>query len=170
MVAQKLLQQYSVRIPPVDVSLIANRSGLSVSEIELDDDVWAVLDPDRKEIFIRAQDHDNRKRFSLAHELGHFFLGHCNGLHIEKAYRNSKSIEGLYTVEIEANQFAADLLMPAVFIADKMKAIVDKTKVNIDELVKSFATDFNVSSQAMEIRLKNLGYISLTDEDTDDSI
>ncbi len=46
-----------------------------------------------------------RQRFTIAHEIGHLLLGHtCSELDIDK------------DAEAEANQFAAELLMPLVFL------------------------------------------------------
>jgi Zn-dependent peptidase ImmA (M78 family) len=167
-IARKLLQNLNIKKIPINVRSIAEKSGLSVSEIELDSDIWAILEPGKKKIFIREQDHEHRKRFSIAHELGHYFMGHCNGIHIEKAYRDKKSIEGIYTIEIEANRFAAELLMPAEFIAKKMDKIIDGKDINMENLISELAEDFDVSNLAMENRLSNLGYIVLTNLETNE--
>jgi len=58
--------------------------------------------------------------FTIAHEIGHFILHHGESdLFIDTTYvafRDSESTKGENRAEIQANQFAAALLMPALFI------------------------------------------------------
>ncbi len=51
----------------------------------------------------------NRKKFTVAHELGHIYLGHL------KNYYNSMTIDSK-RLEFEANLFAEELLMPTLGI------------------------------------------------------
>ena len=83
--------------------------------------------------------HVHRKRFTVAHELGHLVLGHTSkhGDHFLEAFDG----EGLDLKEIEANQFAAELLVPLSMIKEKIE---NGTK-NVDTLV----VDFWVSRDVM---------------------
>lgn len=99
----------------------------------------------------------NRKRFTIAHELGHFFLHSKESqLFIDKIprvmFRNSASSSGEILQEKEANAFAAALLMPKVLIVDNI------TDTDSDNLVEVLAKSFQVSKEAMSFRLANLGY------------
>ncbi|PTJ37537.1 hypothetical protein BU021_12265, partial [Staphylococcus simulans] len=82
---------------------------LSVEEKEMDNNISGYLE--NNIIYLNSNHHENRKRFTMAHELGHFLLRH-QGVN----YRTSKKeiYEGLhdYINEREANSFAAELLMP----------------------------------------------------------
>jgi len=86
-----------------------------------------------------------RQRFTVAHELGHFLSGHDD----------LKIVDDLYdkdTVkEREANEFAAELLMPY----DILKTDVQKGGMDIPALSKKYF----VSEQAMSIRLLKSGLI-----------
>lgn len=81
-----------------------------------------------------------RLNFTLAHEIGHIILKHCD---IPDAYKsaNEKAME-----DIEADEFAGRLLMPSSRI----------DKCNFTSL-SSVAQNFNVSEGAMYTRLKVLG-------------
>jgi len=60
-----------------------------------------------------------RRRFTIAHEIGHLMLGHvCGGPDIED------------NPEAEANQFAAELLMPLVFLRADYKKEPDLEKLS----------------------------------------
>ena len=74
--------------------------------------------------------------------------------------RDGKSSLGTNEYEILANRFAAELLMPKDLIAEQTaKTLGKKSKLTDDELVQELARTFQVSQQAMEYRLTNLGYL-----------
>jgi Zn-dependent peptidase ImmA (M78 family)/DNA-binding XRE family transcriptional regulator len=79
-----------------------------------------------------------RQRFSVAHELGHLLL------HPEPA-------PGSRVHEREANTFAAELLMPADEIRDRLPTPVDITAL------KEIADGYGVSVAALAYRGKDLG-------------
>lgn len=82
---------------------------------------------------------DRRINFTLAHELGHLFLNHC------KIYSDDKTEEQIKYEELEANEFAGQLLMPE-------KEILAINKNTHEDIAKHF----NVSKSAVYIRLNNL--------------
>jgi Zn-dependent peptidase ImmA (M78 family) len=71
--------------------------------------------------------------------------------------RSSLSSEGVDPKEIEANQFAASLLMPADFVKREVKAL--QAMPLLDQHVAQLAKRFGVSEHAMTIRLTRLGYL-----------
>ncbi len=74
--------------------------------------------------------------------------------------RDGKSSLGIDEDEIQANRFAAELLMPKNSIAEQVaKTLGKKSKLTSDGLVQELAQTFQVSQQAMEYRLTNLGYL-----------
>ncbi len=68
-----------------------------------------------KQIYINDKIHNrNRRRFTLAHELGHGILDHDIGvIH----YRNNENDSQTDMQELQANVFARDILMPATVLA-----------------------------------------------------
>ena len=83
-------------------------------DVLLGDGFITSIDGD-KHIFINDKIHNrNRRRFTLAHELGHGILNHDIGkIH----YRNNENDSQTDTQELEANVFARDILMPATVLA-----------------------------------------------------
>lgn len=93
-------------------------------------------------IFVNKNDLSVRKRFTVAHELGHYFL------HEGKAMVSFRGGRG--DDETEANRFAAELLMP--------EDLVRKDHRGRPAVIpRSMAEVFQVSTSAMEIRLEQLG-------------
>ncbi len=102
-------------------------------------------------IALHSEDHPNRKRFSCAHEIGHFVARAESGNAEEYEfidYRGSLAAQGTDPEEVFANQFAANLLMP--------KATVQKLHKEGKSHIE-LALFFGVSAEAMQYRLNKLG-------------
>jgi Zn-dependent peptidase ImmA (M78 family) len=142
---------------PVDPVTIARKLGLQVLETNLPDDVSGALIKEAGKdpvIVVHRADHSNRKRFSCAHELGHY-ISRVESSDEATSYeyvdlRSALSANGTDPDEIFANQFAANLLMPV----DVVKALHKAQKSHIE-----MALHFGVSNEAMKFRLKNLGLL-----------
>ena len=165
--AEKVLKDYGVRRTPINVARIASKHATLVRRA-LEDDLSGALIPlgeSEWAILVNSQHHTNRQRFTIAHELGHLLLHGYRTPHADKQFRlrDARSSEGSVLEEIQANQFAAELLMPRTMV---MKAIqrygfqhapADKLEEEqFEALVSKFAKDFGVSRQAMTIRLSSL--------------
>ena len=152
--ARGILDQFwGDRLAPVDPVTISRQMGLDVQQAQLPDEISGALfksagkDP---VIYIEERDSRSRRRFTCAHELGHYVYRSDHG---EDEYewvdlRGSLSAEGSSPEEIFANTFAASLLMPK----DPVQKIYDK-KMPIAVL----AAHFGVSAEAISYRLAALG-------------
>lgn len=111
---------------------------------------------------VNSSDTAERQRFTIAHELGHLVLHTNEKLHIDKNFpiglRSDASGKATDENEIEANQFAAALLMPSGLIARDVKPLIG---TDVLDAIKKLARKYKVSEQAMSIRLSTLGYIGL---------
>jgi Zn-dependent peptidase ImmA (M78 family) len=149
---------------PANVDEIARAHGLTVSELELDDTVSGVLVINEVQAVIGVNEshHKNRKRFTVAHELGHYLLHRsAASLFIDTAYvffRDEKSSDGTRRQEVEANAFASELLMPEKAVREHAGNVAtgEFDKATMDSL----AHTFGVSVQALTFRLAKLGLIS----------
>ena len=138
---------------PVNPATIAEGLGIA---IEWDDSMTGAdhgcLDPNNGHPVIRlSRDQGlNRRRFTVAHELGHYCQEMYNGDldNLQPHHRNETSALGTEPDEVYANGFAAELLMPAFAV----------TQLVSDGLVLGeLAQRFAVSTEAMTHRLNNLG-------------
>ncbi|WP_395835549.1 ImmA/IrrE family metallo-endopeptidase [Archangium violaceum] len=140
-----LLSLFSVHFPPVDVHGIARQLGVIVHHVSNPGWSGAVSSTDtRAEVWLAVGDRPVRERFTLAHELGHLFL-HPLGV----AYRDAHYEPGTSTIEAQANNFAASLLMPDWMVRVAMQS----TGGDVQRLARLF----DVSESAMKYRLVNLG-------------
>nr|MDZ8063829.1 ImmA/IrrE family metallo-endopeptidase [Nostoc sp. EkiNYC01] len=162
--ALKILKNYGFSIP-VDIEFIATSEGLSIRKQELEDDVSGllVIKDDQVVIGINSKHHINRQRFTIAHEFGHYLLhSQLAKIFFDEStvfFRDKEASEGIKYQEIEANQFAAELLMPELILREK---IVQQPLDAFDEAaIKQLANEFEVSVQALTIRLTKLGLITV---------
>jgi len=166
--AEKLLMEAGEFKVGVDVENCALFLEVKVKAVNLEDDVsgFLVFNGDVAHIGYNNTHSEHRHRFTIAHELGHYILHKKNTrVFIEKKqkaderimFRNNSSSTGEYLMEREANSFAAALLMPKKLIEERIAK--SNNGENPDELISDLARDFNVSPQAMRIRLTNLGIV-----------
>ena len=152
----------------IDVKVLAKKMGLEVSAKSMPDDVSGllVIEDSLGKIAYNRTNSKPRIRFTIAHEIGHYHLKHSRtgSLFIVQVsitkYRNARSSAGTDWQEREANAFAAALLMPRHLVKrEYARYSFDPFDVNNDDMEK-MAKSFNVSKQAMAIRLSNLGYLA----------
>jgi Zn-dependent peptidase ImmA (M78 family) len=149
--AEKLLAAAWSGGVPVDPVAIARRVGLRVLYAPMEQETMGALikrpgeDPT---ILINQEDSENRKRFTCAHELGHFVRRKDEADEYHRTdYRNAVSSTGTDPEEIYANEFAASLLMPVEDVKLLMAAGLSDLEL---------ALKFKVSREAVEHRLTNL--------------
>ena len=164
-----LLKRYRVNAPPVDVEKIAEGENAKVIYQKAEGDAVSgfVYRSDATAVIgVNEDHHPNRRRFTIAHELGHLLL-HAETTttpHVDTSlsvwFRDSSSSKGDQWQEVEANLFAAELLMPAHLLEKELHALT-RFDLDKDERIEHFAEHFQVSSQALLIRLANLGYLTM---------
>jgi Zn-dependent peptidase ImmA (M78 family) len=166
--AEKLLIQHCVYKPPVDVEQLAILLGIKVEYEPASDDLCGFLlrDVEQHKVLIGVnKNHSlNRKRFTIAHEVGHFFLHEQEKVHVDYRFRIKLSDEDSNKEsreeEKEANLFAAELLMPVNFIKQDL-ADVEALDLVDDAILSDLANRYKVSTEAMAFRLAYLNYIQL---------
>ncbi len=147
--AREVLERFWDAGIPVDPAQIARKMGIEVSNAYLDPDVAGAIekrDGHPAAIYLSAADHPNRKRFTCAHEIGHFVRhGEEDFEYVD--YRDGTASMGVDQEERFANAFAAALLMPEREVRRLHGSGMNE---------KDMAGAFGVSEAAMVNRLKNL--------------
>jgi len=162
--AQRLLERLGITSAPIDVWRVARGLGVRVERADLGDDCSGVLvrKGDAAVIGVNYSHHPHRQRFTVAHELGHFML-HKGGRYVDQGttvrFRDKESGTGTKLEERQANSFAAAILMPADWVKRVFKEHPFDLGDDEDALV-AMCRRFGVSSQAMALRLINLGLLS----------
>ena len=161
--AREILRRTGGAIP-VDVEAIARAHDIAVRRAEFEEGVsgMLVIKDGQAVIGINARHHPNRQRFSLAHELGHYVLHReVASVFVDAApvfFRDETSADGSVRQEIEANAFAAELLLPEAALREQLGG---RPVDALDDLaVRRLAARFGVSAQALTIRLTKLRLIT----------
>lgn len=138
---EDILLHFGIVTPPIDVEQLAR---------DLDCDVTYLRSPGwagaltvvgtRATIWVKNEDDSERKRFTIAHEIGHLLLHDTTTAFRDSSYSGTP-------LESEANRFAADLLMPMWMIGPL--ALEPKTLGQLYALAKRF----EVSPTAMRRRV-----------------
>lgn len=136
---------------PVPVESIAeDLLGLLVEEIEID--YSGLLLPSERRLIVNASEPDQRRRFTLAHEVGHWVCQVAEG-HAAPVFCRTADLgpDPDRSLEREANVFAAELLMPEPLVRAEWKRAPSCTEL---------ASTFGVSDEAMHWRLFNFDLVA----------
>jgi Zn-dependent peptidase ImmA (M78 family) len=148
-IACRLTERLEIQGTP-DLSLIAQRIGLRIREVDaegFDGTLVRALDGPKGIIAVKRSIRENtRKRFTIAHEIGHYLLpGHrvlenvCESAMVESWHK------GLARPEIEANEFAVELLLPARLVRDSLR-LTDPSLHAIRRVANEYETSLSATT------------------------
>ena len=151
---------------PVNIEQMIRDSGLQLEKsAELQEGIAGELRKNQDDTYtvsVNSQDHYYRRRFTMAHELGHYYLHRSligDGVDDSVKYRSTVG-GNFYNTNIaqkherEANFFAAFVLMPEELLKESVDALSGQP---IDtSVIREMAIKFQVSPEAMKIRLSSL--------------
>lgn len=162
--AQQLLEKHNIRSLPVAVDKIAKAEGAQIRFSPFDEELSGMIyiKDDVPIIGVNALHHPNRQRFTIAHELAHLMLHRARlisgEVHVDKEFpvlmRDATSSTGSDQIEVEANRFAAELLLPQDLLE---KELAEKVfDIDNDKPLEELAKKFRVSKAMLEYRIRNL--------------
>jgi Zn-dependent peptidase ImmA (M78 family) len=163
--AVNLLAESGVLGAPVPVEQIAVANGIQIirSAAEWSESGFLLRDNGRVIIGINARNSPSRQRFTIAHELGHWLMHDGKPLIVDQSVminkRDDVSSQATDLQEVQANQFVADLLMPKEYVMDELRQQMSSDIGSREELITLLARRFDVSNDAMNWRLINLGVL-----------
>ncbi|RYZ90656.1 MAG: ImmA/IrrE family metallo-endopeptidase [Proteobacteria bacterium] len=175
---ENLLTEAAITSPAIPVEKLARNLGVQINFAPFEGDLSGLIYREQTPegnhatvIGVNSLHSPNRRRFTVAHEIGHLVLGHLDSLeqeiHIDRNFigirRDGRSALAVDNKEIAANQFAAELLMPTEMLKNDFEVFradsIDGFDYEDDELASALADRYKVSLQAMVIRLTRLGLI-----------
>ena len=161
--AREVLAQFQISAAPVPVERIIKKLQIELQYAPFEEDLsgMAYITDGLSMIAVNALHSPNRQRFSAADELGHHLL-HAGliseAVHVDKGtrvlLRDGVASQGSDPVEIEANAFASELLMPKELLIKALDA--DEVDIDDETRIEALAKKFRVSSSALRIRLLGL--------------
>jgi Zn-dependent peptidase ImmA (M78 family) len=140
---------------PVKIGQLAKDLGIAVKVASMRVGISGQITKETGKYIIRVNRHEarERQRFTIAHELGHFFLHRSlidsspEGIVDSVLYRSGAPER----IEFEANRLGADLIMPHELVKKKLKE--EFNEIVTEATIARLAAVFEVSKAAMEIRL-----------------
>jgi Zn-dependent peptidase ImmA (M78 family) len=143
-----LLSQRFVKTTPPDLASLCKELGLRIQEVPargFDGALVRSKTGQKGIVAVKANIREaSRKRFTIAHEIGHFVMPHHRLL---KNVCDEKKIDSfdsrLNRPEIEANEFAAELLLPSVLLVKRFNL----KEFSLPE-ISTVATEFQTSLTA----------------------
>ena len=146
--ATKLIKDLNIKIAPVNLDVVIDYLDLETKPLtntelkskNLSGDISAFIEFSSNTIYYNSDHNPGRIRFSIAHEIGHYQLGH-------QTYPKVVNYDAKDPIEIEANTFAAFLLMPTTLMSkEKLKSATDITNL---------AAKYQVNGDTMRYRIFN---------------
>lgn len=155
-IARALRAEYDLDLKP-DLNALAQQLGIRVNRVELDPEVdgFVQLDCDSEVITVNEKarrGYPPRKRFTLAHEIGHVVIPWHTGTTACVTDNPSVSIDEKRLIdsqEQEANVFASELLIPSDWLAGQMQKY-DNLEVILESVRKKTGASVLASLYAME--------------------
>jgi len=146
----------------IDIISMATTLGINVYSEPMSNDKSAFLrkEDDTFTITVNENHKMERQRFSVAHEIAHFILHNDLIENNTCVGRESNAISLDLEKEEEADNFAAEMLMPQKYVEEYLsKNNIHKNMFIFDDaIVKDLANKFNVSFFASIVRMRDLGY------------
>ena len=163
--AKKLLTDHLVHVAPTPLDDIVKNNHIEITEREFPEnstiDALLIKKGGNATIVVNKSHSSNRKRFSIAHELGHCLMHTQDELYVDKdvlerTFIFTRSTEKRDDEEKEANLFAAELLMPSALIKKDFLRLIEQREENI---FSKLADDYKVSETALTYKLMNLNLL-----------
>jgi Zn-dependent peptidase ImmA (M78 family) len=162
--ARKICDARGIAAPPVAIGQIAKSLGIQVQYVPFDEPISGIscLKDGIAIVGINSTHIARRQRFTLAHELAHIQLHRAvleNQVHVDTGtlrlsipMKAFAPITGVDDMEIEANAFASELLMPHALLHAALTGRAGD--LEDDEMVETLARKFRVTEAALRFRLQ----------------
>lgn len=161
--ARELLKTARIEKAPVPVEQLAVLAGATIRYEPFAGELSGMVHRSSAGVIIgvNSMHAPTRRRFTIAHELGHLLLHRNEELHVDErfpiGFRSELSSKAIDAAEIEANQFAAEMLMPSATLIKDVRTL--PTDIDSETAISQLAQLYQVSEQAMTIRLSALGIL-----------
>ena len=172
--ARKMLEDTNALSLPVDLDKILAALELELRINPMGEEYSGFLAVDKHMIVVNERHPHVRRRFTIAHEIGHYDLHRRDrdpaDVFVDRAayfgdederevyFRHNRLGIADYRMEAEANAYAAGLLMPKELLDRYLEQHADKIDLSKAEDIRMVAEAFDVSWPAMGYRLRNFGF------------
>ena len=162
--AVKLLEEYKGEFP-IPIIKIVKDAGFSVYIQDLPRNIggYIVVDADLEKKFntdkiivVNESENTKRRRFTVAHEFGHYLFDFKSGREFANAFENDNTSSS--QKEKKANAFAAELLMPQEEFSNKFRKLKE-TNISEFDIISALSEYFLTPLKAVEKRINEIGLL-----------
>lgn len=157
-VAQAILREYWDLKLPINPEVFAEKLQINIVRTPELKAKSGYFDLEDRTIYVNANEDEARQRFTIAHELGHYCLGHGTSDRVsgdpDWPLKLQQDAEEIAKKEAAANEFAGELLVPGRKVEE---LILGQNIWDFKKLVDLF----QVSPEAMIFQLDKLGYFDV---------
>ena len=162
--ATKLLGEYENELPTPIIKIVKD-AGFSVYVQDLPQNIggYIIVNADLEKKFntdkiivVNESENAKRRRFTVAHEFGHFLFDFKSGKEFSNAFENDNTRDS--QAEKRVNAFAAELLMPKEKFFDKFKELKEKNISEFD-IISILSDYFLTPIKSVEKRIAEIGLI-----------
>ena len=168
--ARDLLEKAGALTQPVDLGRVLDKLELELRVNPMGEEYSGFLVVDKRVIVVNEFHPAVRRRFTIAHEIGHYDLHRgdqdATDVFIDRTayfdneqevyFRRNQLNAADYRMEAEANAYAASLLMPRELLERYLAQHSGKIDFSKSKGIGVLAEAFGVSRIAMGYRLRNL--------------
>jgi Zn-dependent peptidase ImmA (M78 family) len=154
-----ILERFGIETAPVPVERIAQDLGAQITYEPFEGEISGMLyrHAGRAVIGVNSRHATTRQRFTVAHEIGHLLMHKGQPVFIDRFVRVNRRDGQSSREEVQANAFAAELLMPRGIVQEEFDRVAPRWGYHTSQdLVAALAKRFEVSPAAMQYRLINL--------------
>ncbi len=151
---EEILADQKIKSAPIPIEEIAKKYNIVIGTTPSEKFSGVLLRKEDGTSYIAVNNKEStvRQRFTIAHELGHYFLHPNKQTFVDFRHNEQNVIRS--PKERQANQFAAALLMPKQILQKDVKIIAEEGIS--EEHILFLAQKYKVSEEAMNYRLINL--------------
>lgn len=147
-----IAKENSVTTNPIDLPNLCHVLGIGIKYLPLENNISGKLhhDGSRWVINVNSLHHPRRQRFTIAHELGHYFLHRSSqDKYEDTTFHRGRSYS---QKELEADNFAGALLMPK----EEFKMFIRSNSNKIDDIAEYFGTSSLAIKKRADVIRNNL--------------
>ncbi|WPN21799.1 ImmA/IrrE family metallo-endopeptidase [Pseudomonas marginalis] len=172
MSSARLLEVCGINSPPVDLNQIVRFLGIEVSikpdfnKLNVALESYSSRESDGVKVWLNPFEYHTERRFSLACEIGYLMTAGRDSTDYDRVRRQDKSAHGVGHSNYQdhaASEYAAELLMPRNMIQYYGQEMIYSYNseqhglMSFPQFASRMAALFDVSQNAMEVRLSRLG-------------
>ncbi|MDP3328957.1 ImmA/IrrE family metallo-endopeptidase [Parvibaculum sp.] len=156
--AERILQELGIECPQdIDLEAIAWTLGAAVKYRPLDKCEAMIVGGERRALItVNSKAIPTRRRFSIAHEIGHWHH-HRGRILFCGAHDIGNPADDALNPEKQADQFASDLILPSFMVQPRMIKMKRPTLAAVREI----ADEFDVSDTATLLKIIDLDHFPI---------